>query len=163
MRLVDYTTINMPEKKRIALVAHDEQKPNLLDWAKFNSTVLKENELFATGTTGKKLAEVLECPVTSFLSGPFGGDQQIGAQVVESKLDMLIFFTDPLSSHPHDVDIKALLRIAVLWNVPIACNRASADFMLTSVLMPKTYARMVENKLVGINPAIDIAYTTWGN
>jgi len=163
----NYTTIAMPSKKRIAMVAHDEQKDNLLDWAVFNSTMLIKHELYATGTTGKKLSEALNFPVHSFMSGPFGGDQQIGSFIVESNLDALIFFTDPLSSHPHDVDIKALLRIAVLWNIPIACNRSSADYIITSPLMVEEYARMVEKKLV--YPSVDnkeiqnYIFSSWGD
>lgn len=143
-----YNRISMPTQKRIALIAHDEQKDNLMDWAVFNSEYLTKHVLFATGTTGRKLSEALDFPVYSFLSGPMGGDQQIGAHIAESKLDALIFFTDPLSSHPHDVDIKALLRIAVLWNIPIACNRSTADFILTSDLMQGEYSRMIEKKLI---------------
>lgn len=129
-------------RKRIALIAHDSQKPNLLDWAHYNRGSLEEHELFATGTTGGILADNLGLEITRFRSGPLGGDQQIGAAIVEGRIDAVIFFWDPMEPQPHDVDVKALLRIAVLYNVPIACNRASADFILSSPLMRRRYERM---------------------
>ena len=128
-------------RKRIALIAHDSRKPDLLDWCRFNLAALREHDLFGTGTTGGLLARELDLPVTCFRSGPLGGDQQIGAAIVEGKIDAVIFFWDPLEAQPHDVDVKALLRIAVVYNIPIACNRASADFMLSSPLMRTEYAR----------------------
>ncbi len=131
------------EKKRIALVAHDNKKQDLLDWAKWNKTLLTNHELYATGTTGKMLEEVLGTPVNKFQSGPLGGDQQIGAKISEGAIDFMIFFWDPLSPQPHDTDVKALLRIAVVWNIPIACNRASADFMISSTLMTGEYERLI--------------------
>jgi methylglyoxal synthase len=127
--------------RQIALIAHDHRKPDLLDWARFNRETLSKHELFATGTTGQILSEELEIPVNRYLSGPLGGDQQVGAAIAEGRIDLVIFFSDPLAAHPHDVDVKALLRIAVLYDVPIACNRASADFMLSSPLMVSAYAR----------------------
>jgi methylglyoxal synthase len=126
-------------KKRVALIAHDHQKPNLLDWAKYNRDTLARHELFGTGTTGGMLSRELDLDVTLFRSGPLGGDQQIGAAIVEGRLDAVIFFWDPLQPQPHDVDVKALLRIAVVYNIPIACNRATADFLLSSPLMHEDY------------------------
>jgi methylglyoxal synthase len=131
----------MNARKRIALIAHDNCKTNLLDWARYNRGTLSAHELFATGTTGRILSEQLGLDVTRFRSGPLGGDQQVGAAIVEGKIDFVIFFWDPLEPHSHDVDVKALLRIAVVYNVPIACNRATADFMLSSPLMREDYLR----------------------
>src|SRR5919109_1515753 len=130
-------------RKRIALIAHDNRKRDLLDWARFNRGTLVQHELHATGTTGALLAEALDVPVNRFLSGPLGGDQQVGAAIAEGRVDFVVFFWDPLEPHPHDVDVKALLRIAVVYNVPIACNRATADFMLSSPLMDTAYDRLV--------------------
>jgi len=140
---MEYNIIPIHEKKCIALVAHDNKKHDLLEWAKWNKALLIEHELFATGTTGKLLEEVLGVPVNRFQSGPLGGDQQIGAKIAEGAIDFMIFFWDPLSPQPHDTDVKALLRIAVVWNIPVACNRASADFMISSTLMTGEYDRLV--------------------
>lgn len=131
------------QKKRIALIAHDHQKPALLDWAKFNKGTLLQHELHATGTTGKILEKELGLKITIFKSGPLGGDQQIGSRIAEGSIDFLIFFWDPLAPLPHDPDVKALLRLAVVWNIPIACNRASADFLISSTLMAKEYPRIL--------------------
>jgi len=130
-------------RKSIALIAHDNRKADLLEWARFNRDTLAEHELCATGTTGGLLAGELDLGIRRFLSGPLGGDQQVGAAVAEGRIDLVIFFSDPLEPHPHDVDVKALLRIAVVYNVPIACNRATADFVLSSPLMHREYARML--------------------
>ena len=124
-----------PEPKRIALVAHDDRKGDLLEWAEYNRLILSGHVLYATGTTGRLLSEALDLPVTCFQSGPLGGDQQIGALIASSDLDMLIFFWDPMSPQPHDADVKALVRIAVVWDIPIACNRTSADYLITSPLL----------------------------
>ena len=137
------TGIPMNRRKRIALIAHDNRKRELLEWARYNRDTLGRHQLFATGTTGTLLDTELDLEVGLFLSGPLGGDQQVGAGIAEGRIDFVIFFWDPLEPHPHDVDVKALLRIAVVYNVPIACNRASADFMLSSPLMEQEYERRV--------------------
>lgn len=121
------------------LIAHDNRKADMLEWARFNRETLGVHELYATGTTGALVAAELELPVTRFLSGPLGGDQQVGAAIAEGRIDFAIFFWDPLEPQPHDVDVKALLRIAVLCNVPMACNRATADFILSSPLLAVEY------------------------
>ena len=133
----------MDRRKRIALIAHDNRKQDLLDWARFNQGTLSRHELYATGTTGSLLAAELGLDVVRFLSGPLGGDQQVGAAVAEGRIDFVIFFWDPLEPQPHDVDVKALLRIAVVHNVPIACNRSTADFVLSSPLMEEEYERLL--------------------
>jgi len=135
--------LTMPPRKRIALVAHDGKKQDLVEWAKFNRNTLAEHEVCATGTTGAMLEQVLDIPISKLQSGPLGGDQQIGAMIVEGKVDFLIFFWDPLEPQPHDPDVKALLRMAVVWNVPTACDRATADFMISSPLMHGPYDRLV--------------------
>lgn len=129
----------LQKRKRIALVAHDNKKKDLLDWAKFNKTSLAKHELVATGTTGKLLEDELDRPIKKLLSGPLGGDQQIGALIAQGELDILIFFWDPMEAQPHDSDVKALLRVAVTWNCIIAMDRSSADFILTSLLMSEEY------------------------
>jgi methylglyoxal synthase len=139
----DVQRIEMTARKRIVLIAHDNRKQDLLDWAAFNRWTLAEHELFATGTTGALMGSLLDLSVERFLSGPLGGDQQVGAGIAEGRLDLVIFFWDPLLPQPHDVDVKALLRIAVVHNVPIACNRATADFLLSSPLMGGAYERIV--------------------
>jgi methylglyoxal synthase len=131
----------MAEKKRIGLVAHDYRKMDLIDWADYNRDILMQHDLYGTGTTGGLIAEKLQLPVHRFMSGPLGGDLQIGAAIAESRLDILIFFWDPLQAQPHDVDVKALLRIAIVYNIPLACNRSSADFLITSELMGENYER----------------------
>src|ERR1700731_2239933 len=128
---------------KIALVAHDDKKEDLLEWARYNKALLKQHELYATGTTGKLLEQELGIEIHKLQSGPLGGDQQIGAKISENELDLLIFFWDPLTQQPHDSDVKALLRIAVVWNIPVACNRASADFMISSPLMSEAYERQL--------------------
>ncbi len=140
---MNYRKIAMEHDKKIALVAHDNKKRDLVEWATFNRDLLAHHEVFATGTTGELLERELGFPITKFQSGPLGGDQQIGAKIVDGQIDFLIFFWDPLEPQPHDPDVKALLRMAVVWNIPIACNRASADFMISSPLMDDEYDRLV--------------------
>ena len=132
-------TRKLSARKRIALVAHDNKKAELMEWAIYNRTTLSKHRLYATGTTGNLLEAALDQSITKLLSGPLGGDQQIGSKIAEGKLDVLIFFWDPMEAQPHDPDIKALLRVAVTWNIPIACDRATADFLLTSPLMHEEY------------------------
>ncbi len=134
--------IRMPPRKKLALVAHDNRKEALLEWARFNEGTLSRHHLFATGTTGGMLEAELGLEVKRLLSGPLGGDQQIGAMIAAGELDALIFFWDPLEPLPHDPDIKALLRIAVLYNIPTACNRATADFVVSSPLLSSAYERI---------------------
>ncbi len=133
----------IPVRKTIALVAHDNKKADLVEWAIFNKTFLNKHELVATGTTGKLLEAELDRPVKKLLSGPLGGDQQIGAMIAEGKIDMLIFFWDPMQAQPHDSDVKALLRLAVAWNILMACDRATADFIITSPLMQDMYETQI--------------------
>lgn len=122
----------MPKKteQNLVLIAHDNLKPVMVDWVRENREKLQTFKLFATGTTGTRIEETLNLPITKFKSGPLGGDQQIGAKIAEGLMDLVIFFWDPLAPHSHDVDVKALLRIAAVYNIPIACNRASADLIL---------------------------------
>jgi methylglyoxal synthase len=133
----------MTHDKKIALVAHDNKKKDLLEWAKYNKVLLAHHDIYATGTTGGILEKELELKITRLQSGPLGGDQKIGAMIVDGQIDVLIFFWDPLEPVPHDPDVKALLRMAVVWNIPIACNRSSADFLISSPLMDGEYDRLV--------------------
>jgi len=133
----------MEHDKKIALVAHDNKKRDLVEWAQYNRNLLAHHKVFATGTTGTLLEKELGIDIIKLQSGPIGGDQQIGARIVDGDIDFLIFFWDPLEPMPHDPDVKALLRVAVVWNIPIACNRASADFMISSPLMDGEYNRLV--------------------
>lgn len=143
----------MPALKTIALVAHDNRKREMIDWASWNKPILAQHLLCATGTTGLLLETEVGLSVTRFRSGPLGGDQQIGAGITEGRIDFVVFFWDPLESHSHDVDVKALLRIAAVYNIPIACNRSSADFMVTSPLMSGEYVRLAFDYDSVVSPA----------
>jgi methylglyoxal synthase len=136
-------TIEIRRNKKIALVAHDNKKEELFEWAKCNCELLAEHSLYATGTTGLLLQSRLGLNVTHLESGPLGGDQQIGSRIAEGNIDFVIFFLDPLEPHTHDADVRALLRIAMVWNIPFACNQASADFIISSPLMSMAYQRLV--------------------
>ncbi len=129
----------LESRKRIALVAHDHKKEDLIDWAIYNKTVLAKHELIATGTTGRMLEDALDRPIKKMLSGPLGGDQQIGSMIAQGEIDVMIFFWDPMEAQPHDSDVKALLRLGVAWNIPLACDRATADFLMTSRFMHEEY------------------------
>jgi methylglyoxal synthase len=138
-----HNKIRMEADKKIALVAHDNKKQDLVEWAKFNRDLLAHHDVYATGTTGEMLEGELGFKITKLQSGPLGGDQQVGAMIVNDEINFLIFFWDPLEPMPHDPDVRALLRMAAVWNIPIACNRASADFMISSPLMDGEYNRLV--------------------
>jgi methylglyoxal synthase len=151
-----YRKIAMEYDKKIALVAHDNKKRDLMDWAKFNRDLLSHHTIYATGTTGQILEGVLGFPIIKLQSGPLGGDQQVGAKIVDNEIDFLIFFWDPLEPMSHDPDVKALLRMAMVWNIPIACNRASADFMISSPLMDGEYDRLVPDYVEYRSRKIDL-------
>lgn len=129
----------MDKKKNIVLIAHDDLKDKMLEWAKYHKNDLAKHNLFGTGTTGKILSDFLKLKIKRFKSGPLGGDLQIGAQIADGKIDIMIFFWDPLSPHPHDVDVKALLRVAAVYDIAVATNPASADFLMSSPLLNKKY------------------------
>lgn len=140
-----YFDATIPEQKSIALIAHDNKKRELIEWCIKNKTVLEHHFLCGTGTTAKMVADQTGLPVRGYNSGPLGGDQQIGSRIVDGKVDIVIFFSDPLSAQPHDPDVKALLRIAQVYDIPIANNRATADFLITSPYMDKEYTRQLLN------------------
>lgn len=140
---MEFKASPLPVRKRVALIAHDNKKLELTAWAKTNIDELKNHSLLATGTTGHILEKQLGLPVHKFTSGPLGGDQQVGAQIAEGNIDVLLFFWDPFEPHPHDPDVRALLRLATAWNIPVACNSATADFIISSGLMQAPYSRQV--------------------
>ncbi|MFP4698073.1 MAG: methylglyoxal synthase [Eubacteriales bacterium] len=133
----------MGKQKKIALIAHDNRKKDLLDWVRKNKDILNKHFLFGTGTTGKLIAQETDLPVATYKSGPIGGDQQIGARIIEGDIDFMVFYWDPLEAQPHDPDVKALLRIAVLYDIPVATNQATADFIFSSPLMDEEYQRYI--------------------
>jgi len=141
-------------RKKVGLVAHDNKKRDLIDWVTFNRLLLAQHDLVATGTTGAMLEDVVGTGIRKLQSGPLGGDQQLGALIAEGEIDFLVFFWDPLEPQPHDPDVKALLRIAVVWNIPVACNRASADFMISSPLMTSDYERQAPDYQSYVNRQI---------
>ena len=141
----EFITLTIEKQKNIALIAHDNKKAELIDWCNENKEILKKHFLCGTGTTARMITDQTGLPVKGYNSGPLGGDQQIGAKIVEGKVDFVIFFSDPLTAQPHDPDVKALLRIAQVYDIPIANNRSSADFMILSSLMDECYERKVIN------------------
>ena len=141
----EYITSPIEKVKTIALIAHDGKKKEPLDWVRRHTEILRQHHLCGTGTTARLVADMSELPVRGFNSGPLGGDQQIGSRIAEGKLDMVVFFMDPLEAQPHDPDVRALMRIAVVYGIPIATNAATADFMITSPYMTETYPRRIYN------------------
>lgn len=150
MKEPDFITLTIRKQKNIALIAHDSKKKELIDWCDKNQEILKQHFLCGTGTTSRMITEQTGLPVKGYNSGPLGGDQQIGAKIVEGKIDFVIFFSDPLAAQPHDPDVKALLRIAQVYDIPIANNRATADFMITSSFMKEEY----DHKIINFNKNI---------
>lgn len=141
----EYIEVTIGRQKNIALIAHDNKKKDIIEWCQEHQNILKNHFLFGTGTTARMIAEQTGLPVRGFNSGPLGGDQQIGARIVDGKIDLMIFFSDPLTAQPHDPDVKALLRIAQVYDIPIAHNRASADFIISSAYMNEEYTHKLQN------------------
>lgn len=152
----DFLTLTIKKQKNIALIAHDSKKPELIAWCDENREILKKHFLCGTGTTARMITDKTNLPVKGYNSGPLGGDQQIGAKIVEGNIDFVIFFSDPLMAQPHDPDVKALLRIAQVYDIPIANNPATADFMITSPLMDCEY----DHQIINFNKAIEQRATT---
>ena len=142
---MDFLTLTIGKQKNIALIAHDSKKHEMIDWCEANKEILKGHFLCGTGTTARMITEATGLPVKGYNSGPLGGDQQIGAKIVEGRIDFVVFFSDPLTAQPHDPDVKALLRIAQVYDIPIANNKATADFMITSPLMDEEYEHDIIN------------------
>lgn len=151
----DFISFTIQKQKRIALIAHDTKKQDLIEWVEKNKEVLKNHFLCGTGTTARLIVDKVGLPVKAYNSGPLGGDQQIGARIVEGNIDFVIFFWDPLAAQPHDPDVKALLRICAVYDIPLATNQATADFMLTSKYMTENYDRHVINYNKVINERLD--------
>jgi len=156
-----YRKIKMVAKKNVALIAHDNRKQDLLEWVQYNKGSLKKHNLFATGTTGLLITKETGLEVTRFKSGPLGGDQQVGAKIADNIIDFLIFLWDPMEPHPHDPDVKALLRLSVVWNIPVACNRATADFMISSPLMNEEYERLLVDYETYRKESLGKSYEGW--
>jgi methylglyoxal synthase len=158
----------MKKHKRIALVAHDNRKSDLIEWVEWNWKILSDHQIICTGTTGRLVEEALKKraeknsslkhKIIKLKSGPLGGDQQLGALITEERVDMIIFFWDPMQPQPHDVDVKALLRITVLYNVPTACNRSTADFLISSVLFNESYTPIIKDYSSYINRKVESNY-----
>jgi len=148
---MEYTQRALPANKSIALVAHDNKKLDLLNWCLTNKAELQVHKLYATGTTGNLIEKGTGLQIQKLISGPMGGDQQVGALITEGKVDMLIFFWDPFEPMPHDPDVKALLRVAAVWNIPVACNQVSADFLVTSALFKGEVARQIPDYQAYLN------------
>ena len=142
---MDFLTMTIGKQKNIALIAHDSKKHEIIDWCEEHKEILNRHFLCGTGTTARMIADRTGLPVYGYNSGPLGGDQQVGAQIVEGKIDLVIFFSDPLTAQPHDPDVKALLRIAQVYDIPIANNKATADFMITSKFMNEEYEHKIIN------------------
>ena len=140
-----YITLTIPKKKNIALIAHDSKKHELIEWCRVHKDILEKHSLCGTGTTARMITDQTGLPVKGYNSGPLGGDQQIGSKIVEGRIDLVIFLSDPLTAQPHDPDVKALLRIAQVYDIPIANTKATADFMITSPYMDKEYDHEVIN------------------
>ena len=151
-----YVECTLPKQKSIALIAHDNKKPEIIDWCLQNKAILEHHFLCGTGTTAKMIAEKTGLPIRGYNSGPLGGDQQIGSRIVEGRIDLVVFFSDPLQAQPHDPDVKALLRIAQVFDIPIANNRATADFIITSKYMETEYTR----KLINFRHNVDMRAQT---
>lgn len=143
--MVDFVEMTIKQQKSIALIAHDGKKDDIINWCRANKEILSKHKLSGTGTTARMIADHVGLEIRGYNSGPLGGDQQIGAKIVEGNIDMVIFFSDPLAAQPHDPDVKALLRIAQVYDIPMANNKATADFMIRSSLMDEEYVHQVEN------------------